>query len=76
MASNGEGEIPKGVAGGPASSTPIPERRGFIGGLVLIVIGLILLGERFIPDFTFGDYWPLILIAVGGGLLWKAIRKE
>jgi hypothetical protein len=42
------------------------------GGLILVVLGLILLADNLIPRFHLFDYWPLILIAIGAGLLWKA----
>jgi hypothetical protein len=42
------------------------------GGLILIVLGLIFLADNFIPRFSVFDYWPLILVAIGAGLLWKA----
>ena len=44
------------------------------GGLVLIVLGLLFLAGNFFPEINFSDYWPLILVAVGVGLLWKARR--
>jgi drug/metabolite transporter (DMT)-like permease len=46
-----------------------------IGGLVLVVLGLLFLGNNILPDFRFGDYWPVILIVIGGALLWKS-RNE
>ena len=51
-------------------------RGGIIGGLVLVVVGLLFLGENFIPDFNFGDWWPLILVAIGAGLLYRAVRPS
>jgi phage shock protein C len=60
------------------SPTPPPQKRdqgGLIGGLVLIVLGLLFLANNLIPDFRFGDYWPVILIVIGGVLLWKS-RNE
>ena len=53
-----------------------PKSRGdrgsnLIGGVVLIVLGLLFLANNFIPEFQFGDYWPLILVAIGAGILWK-----
>ncbi len=47
------------------------DRGSSIGGLVLIVLGLIFLADNLLPDVHFGDYWPLILVAIGVGLLWK-----
>lgn len=40
-----------------------------IAGIVLIVIGALFLLNNFIPRFSFGDFWPFILIAIGIGLL-------
>jgi hypothetical protein len=52
------------------------DRGGITGGIVLIVIGLLFLGERFLPDFRFADYWPLILVAIGTGLIWKSWKPQ
>ena len=64
----------------PPQQTPTYEERkhrgGIVGGLVLVVLGLLFLGENFIPDFNFGDWWPLILVAIGAGLLYKAVRPS
>ncbi len=49
---------------------------GIVGGLVLITLGLLFLGERLFPGFTFHDYWPLIFIAIGVGILWKGYRER
>lgn len=62
------------------TSTPTPpskkrDQGGLIGGLVLVVMGLLFLGNNLLPDFRFGDYWPVILIVIGGALLWKS-RNE
>jgi hypothetical protein len=57
------------------SSTSTPahrrERGSVIGGLVLIVLGILFLLDNFY-DIRFSDYWPLILVAVGVGLLWRS----
>ena len=67
-----------------SASTPTPtpnplsrhrDHGGLIGGLVLVVLGLLFLGNNLLPDFRFGDYWPVILIVIGGALLWKS-RNE
>lgn len=41
-------------------------------GLIFIFIGGLLLLDNLFPRFDFGDYWPMILIAIGIGLLIKA----
>ncbi len=50
------------------------ERTGLIGGLVLITLGLLFLADNFLPDVRFGDFWPLILVVIGAGMLWR-MRK-
>jgi phage shock protein PspC (stress-responsive transcriptional regulator) len=51
------------------------EKRGsIVGGMVLLVLGLLFLANNFLPDFHFEDWWPLILVAIGAGLLYKAVR--
>jgi phage shock protein C len=64
----------------PQTVSPKPEeargRGSIVGGLVLLVLGLLFLGQNFLPDFDFGDWWPLILVAIGAGLLYKAVRPS
>lgn len=40
-----------------------------VAGIILVVIGILFLADNFVPRFHFGDFWPLILIAIGLGLL-------
>lgn len=47
------------------------DRGSVIGGLVLIVLGILFLLDNYF-DIRFGDLWPLILVAVGVGLLWRS----
>jgi phage shock protein C len=60
--------------------SPMPHHRNghgsIVGGLVLLVIGFLCLAENFLPEFHFGDWWPLILIAIGVGMLYRAIRSN
>jgi phage shock protein C len=44
-----------------------------IGGLVLITLGSLFLIDQFIPNINFGDLWPVILVVIGGGLLFNAL---
>ncbi len=54
------------------STTPRKRDRGsVIGGLVLIVLGLLFLADNFL-DVRFSDFWPLVLVAIGAGLLWRS----
>lgn len=46
-------------------------RKAF-GGALLIFLGVLLLFDNLIPGFDFGNYWPLILIGLGVGIIIKA----
>jgi len=67
-----------------APSTPQTEpkkessagRGSVVGGVILIVLGLLFLGENFLPHFYFRDWWPLILVAIGIGLIVKSVRPK
>lgn len=51
----------------------VPVRKESItGGVILIVLGVLFLANNLIPQFDFSDYWPLILVAIGGSLIWKS----
>jgi phage shock protein PspC (stress-responsive transcriptional regulator) len=45
------------------------DRGNLIGGLVLITLGALFLADEFIPNVSFGDLWPIILVVIGIGLL-------
>lgn len=53
-----------------------PGRGTLIGGVVLIVIGLLFLFDNFLPSISFADFWPLLLIAVGAGMLWNSWPRQ
>lgn len=44
-------------------------------GIVLLVLGFILLADNFIPKIRIADFWPIILIALGVGMLLKAKKS-
>lgn len=44
-------------------------------GLILIGLGGIFLIDRFISRIDFGDFWPLILVAVGIVLIINSIKR-
>lgn len=51
-------------------------RRASFGGYILIGIGMIFLADNLIPSFHIGEYWPVILIALGFGLLYNATKTK
>ncbi len=55
-----------------------PKRQGknsVIGGVVLIVLGVLFLLDSLF-DIDFGKYWPIILIAIGVGILVEQSKKK
>lgn len=46
-------------------------RGGVLGGVILILVGLIFLANQFIPGIDIGRLWPLILIAIGIGIIFR-----
>jgi phage shock protein C len=66
-----------GASASTAPKTKSDSRRGtFIGGIVLIVLGALFLLDNFIPHFGFDDFWPLVLIAIGAGMLWNTAPRS
>ncbi|MDX9757732.1 MAG: PspC domain-containing protein [Bacteroidota bacterium] len=59
-----------------ASAVNSSGRGSMIGGIVLIVIGALFLLDNFIPHFGFDDFWPLVLIAIGAGMLWNTPSRS
>ncbi|MBI4428558.1 MAG: hypothetical protein HY562_05510 [Ignavibacteriales bacterium] len=46
-------------------------------GLLIAAVGfLLLLGNIRILDFSFRDYWPLLLVLFGGSLIWRASTRS
>lgn len=52
------------------------DKRSLWGGVILIGLGVLFLMDNYIPRFNFSDYWPLILIGVGVGLLLNAKKRN
>ncbi len=48
---------------------PAASRKGFVGPVMLITVGLTVLANNLIPEFHFGNWWPVVLIAIGSGWL-------
>ena len=60
-------------------NTPPPQfknRGNLIGGLVLITLGILFLADEFMPNISFGDLWPIILIVIGAGLLINSFGRR
>ncbi len=47
-----------------------------VGGTILIVLGALFLLQNYLPNFSFGDTWPLILVAIGAGMIFNSLQKE
>lgn len=47
------------------------KHRNFAGG-ILIVLGVLFLANNVVPHFCFGDFWPIIIIVIGIGILLKS----
>ena len=44
-------------------------RGGIMGGVILILLGGIFLVSEFVPGIDIGKLWPLILVAIGIGII-------
>ena len=74
--------VPEGAAGTPDNpgdgplARPVSERgTTLVFGLGLVLVGSALLLERLIPSLDLGDIWPLVLIVLGGAILFRSIRR-
>jgi len=45
------------------------------GGTILILLGILFLLDNLLPHFNFSDYWPIILVVMGVGIIIKASRN-
>lgn len=50
------------------------EQENVIGGLILVTLGLVFLADELMPWFSFSKLWPLVIVAIGIGLLWNQNR--
>ena len=60
----------------PETPPEVKTKRATVAGGILIVIGVLFLVDNLIPGFCFSDLWPLIFIALGGGLLWNSLSEK
>ncbi|MBK6345638.1 MAG: PspC domain-containing protein [Bacteroidales bacterium] len=61
---------------GPDIATKRKFEGSLIGGVILILIGVFFLAERFIPQIRFGDFWPLLLVVVGLVLIFNSLPSR
>ena len=47
-----------------------------VAGLILIILGFSFLSERFFPFFDFEDFFPMLLVILGVGLIWTSIKNN
>ncbi len=52
-----------------------PHASRFWSGLFILVGSLLLLDRLYIIDFDMGFVWPLLIIAVGGTILWSSLKR-
>ena len=60
----------------PAVRTTERKKGSLVGGLVLITLGALFLADELIPQININDFWPVILIVIGVGLLINAVAKR
>lgn len=68
----------------PLFTTPPPIVTGeakknngpLIAGSILVVIGLLFLIDKLLPNVNFGDLWPALLIIVGGVLIFTSMNRK
>ncbi len=60
----------------PPQAAPAPDnhRGSAVAGIVLIVVGGLFLADNLLPHFHFGEFWPVLLIIFGIGILSKTRR--
>lgn len=64
----------------PAQPSPdLPnnsKRNGVVGGIILITLGLLFFIARVVPHINFGDLWPVMLIVVGGIIIFTSLANK
>ncbi len=52
------------------------EKKGYLIGVILVVLGAIFLANNFLPRLGFTRLWPLIVLAVGVSAFYLAARRN
>jgi len=62
------------IAVGVVSLAQAHRSGGYVGGLIWIVVGSwLLLYQLHVVRMGFWDFWPLLLIVLGGTIVWRAL---
>ena len=58
-------------------NTPVKKngKGSMIFGIILIGIGLLFFADQIFPRFSFDDIFPLLIIGIGGLLIWNSLNK-
>jgi len=62
----------------PPTQAPESRRRGRSGvgfGIVLVLIGVLLLVNEFVPGVDVWRFWPLLIVAAGLSAVFKGVRR-
>jgi len=56
-----------------------PQRRtkgaGLVAGIIVLCLGIALLASQFVPGFDVWRLWPLIIVAIGLGIIFRGGRR-
>jgi len=60
----------------PEDRKGISQNGSLIAGVILITLGALFLIDRFIPRIDFGDLWPVLLVVIGIGLVYRGATES
>ncbi|HTP12536.1 MAG TPA: PspC domain-containing protein [Bacteroidota bacterium] len=66
---------PSGAPAVQAVTSTNSHRGSAIAGIILIVVGGLFLADNLLPHFHFGEFWPVLLIILGIGILSKTTKR-
>lgn len=52
------------------------EKNKVLAGSILIILGVLFLVKRYVYWFDFGKLWPVVLIAIGGYVIYKGKERN